>query len=210
MLQFPKSLVLRAITANIWGPLLCGGVLGAERWWISIAKGESLTPNLLALAPHSWLSSVHTIHLFIYFWLCWGFITVWGLSLVMASRGYSLLQCVGFSCSSFSLWRAQALGHAGFNSHNTEVQWLWLRDSRAQTAHWAKPLSTQPRQGNWVLGMMAGSQASTWFSSPQKTAWFGAAARSLSMVLKGGPSLGNLHSSHRSQVCPSFSAAIWG
>ena len=36
------------------------------------------------------------IYLFI-FWLLWVFVAVRGLSLVAASGGYSLLQCVGFS-----------------------------------------------------------------------------------------------------------------
>ena len=35
--------------------------------------------------------------LLIYFWLHWVFIAVRGLSLVVASGGYSLLQCAGFS-----------------------------------------------------------------------------------------------------------------
>ena len=34
---------------------------------------------------------------FIYFWLCWVFVAARGLSLVVASGGYSLLRCVGFS-----------------------------------------------------------------------------------------------------------------
>ena len=43
--------------------------------------------------------------LFFFFWLHWVFIAVCGLSLVVASRSYSSLQCVGFSCC-----RAWALG----------------------------------------------------------------------------------------------------
>ena len=35
--------------------------------------------------------------LFIYFWLCWVFVVVCGLSLVAASGGYSSLRCTGFS-----------------------------------------------------------------------------------------------------------------
>ena len=37
--------------------------------------------------------------LFIYFWLCWVFVSVWGLSLVAASRGHSSSRCVGLSLS---------------------------------------------------------------------------------------------------------------
>ena len=47
---------------------------------------------------------------FIYFWLCWVFIAVHGLSLAAASRGSSLLQCTQHHCSGFSCCGAQALG----------------------------------------------------------------------------------------------------
>ena len=39
------------------------------------------------------------INLFIYFWLCWVFISVRGLSLVAASGGHSSSRCVGLSLS---------------------------------------------------------------------------------------------------------------
>ena len=39
------------------------------------------------------------IYLFIYFWLCWVFVSVWGLSLVAASGGHSLSRCAGLSLS---------------------------------------------------------------------------------------------------------------
>ena len=39
------------------------------------------------------------IYLFIYFWLCWVFVSVRGLSLVVASRGHSSSRCVGLSLS---------------------------------------------------------------------------------------------------------------
>ena len=37
------------------------------------------------------------INLFIYFWLCWVFVPLRGLSLVAASGGHSSSQCVGLS-----------------------------------------------------------------------------------------------------------------
>ena len=51
-------------------------------------------------------------YLFIYliFWLCWVFVAVLGLSLVVASGGYSLLRCAGFSLQWLLLFGAQALG----------------------------------------------------------------------------------------------------
>ena len=39
------------------------------------------------------------IYLFIYLWLCWVFVSVQGLSLVVASGGHSSLRCAGFSLS---------------------------------------------------------------------------------------------------------------
>ena len=38
-------------------------------------------------------------NLFIYFWLCWVFVSVLGLSPVAASRGHSSSQCAGLSLS---------------------------------------------------------------------------------------------------------------
>ena len=39
------------------------------------------------------------IYLFIYFWLCWVFVSVRGLSLVAASGGHSSSRCTGLSLS---------------------------------------------------------------------------------------------------------------
>ena len=42
---------------------------------------------------------IFKIYLFIYFWLCWVFVSVRGLSLVVASGGHSSLRCTGLSLS---------------------------------------------------------------------------------------------------------------
>ena len=39
------------------------------------------------------------IYLFIYFWLCWVFVSVRGLSLIVASGGHSSSRCAGLSLS---------------------------------------------------------------------------------------------------------------
>ena len=39
------------------------------------------------------------IYLFVYFWLCWVFVSVRGLSLVVASGGHSSSRCAGLSLS---------------------------------------------------------------------------------------------------------------
>ena len=46
-----------------------------------------------------YLSIYLFIYLFIYLWLCWVFVSVRGLSLVVASRGHSSSRCTGLSLS---------------------------------------------------------------------------------------------------------------
>ena len=71
-----------------------------------------------------WLSFKITffISIFIYFWLHWVFVAVHGLSLVAASRGYSLLQCAGFSLWWLLLLPSTGSRHAGFSSCSTQAQ----------------------------------------------------------------------------------------
>ena len=52
-------------------------------------------------------------NLFIYFWLCWVFVSVRGLSLVAASGGHSSSRCAGLSLSRPLLLRSTGSGHAG-------------------------------------------------------------------------------------------------
>ena len=51
--------------------------------------------------------------LFIYLWLCWVFVSVRGLSLVVASGGHSSLRCVGLSLSRPLLLRSTGSRRAG-------------------------------------------------------------------------------------------------
>ena len=51
--------------------------------------------------------------LFIYLWLCWVFISVWGLSLVAASGGHSSSRCTGLSLSRPLLLRSTGSRRAG-------------------------------------------------------------------------------------------------
>ena len=53
------------------------------------------------------------INLFIYFWLCWVFVSVQGLSLVVASRGHSSSRCAGLSLSRPLLLQSTGSGRAG-------------------------------------------------------------------------------------------------
>ena len=53
---------------------------------------------------------------FIYFWLRWVFVAVRGLSLAVASGGYSSFQCTGFSSRWLLLLRNTGSRCAGFSS----------------------------------------------------------------------------------------------
>ena len=53
------------------------------------------------------------LNLFIYFWLCWVFVSVQGLSLVAASGGHSSSRCVGLSLSRPLLLRSTGSRRAG-------------------------------------------------------------------------------------------------
>ena len=53
------------------------------------------------------------IFIYIYFWLCWVFVSVRGLSLVAASGGHSSSQCVGLSLSWPLLLRSTSSRRAG-------------------------------------------------------------------------------------------------
>ena len=53
------------------------------------------------------------IYLFIYFWLCWVFVSVRGLSPVVASGGHSSSRCTGLSVSRPLPLRSTGSRHAG-------------------------------------------------------------------------------------------------
>ena len=57
--------------------------------------------------------NVSTTYLFIYFWLCWVFVSVRGLSLVAASGGHSSSRCAGLSLSWPLLLRSTGSRRAG-------------------------------------------------------------------------------------------------
>ena len=71
--------------------------------------------------------------LFIYFWLCWVFVAARGLSLVVASGGYSLLRCEGFSLRWLLLLRSTGSRCAGFNSCGLRALEHRLSSCGAQT-----------------------------------------------------------------------------
>ena len=65
----------------------------------------------LACSPS--LEGVFFLNLFIYFWLCWVFVSVRGLSPVAASGGHSSSRCAGLSLSRPLLLRSTGSRRAG-------------------------------------------------------------------------------------------------
>ena len=57
----------------------------------------------------------------IYLWLCWVFVAARGLSLLVASGGYSSLWCTGFSLWWLLLLQSTGSRHAGFTSCGTQA-----------------------------------------------------------------------------------------
>ena len=60
--------------------------------------------------------------IYLFIWLCWVFIAVHGLSLVVASGGYSSLRCVGFSLWWLLLLWSMGFRPAGFSSCGMRAQ----------------------------------------------------------------------------------------
>ena len=83
----------------------------------------SLVPSVSRLI----CSSIRTFYLF-NFWLWWGFFAAHGISLVVASGGYSLLQWAGFSFSGFLLLESIGSNQKGFST----CIMLWIMGSRVQ------------------------------------------------------------------------------
>ena len=90
-------------------------------WHFYFLQGYS-HPCQHQLSPFSlWVPSLPSLQgpflknflFIIYFWLCWVFVSVWGLSLVAASGGHSSLRCAGLSLSLPLLLRSTGSRRAG-------------------------------------------------------------------------------------------------
>ena len=81
-------------------------------------EAQSLNHWTTREVPVQWLF----VCLFVYLWLCWVFVDVHGLSLVVASGDYSLLQCSGFTLRWLLLLRSTGSRRVGFSSCGMRVQ----------------------------------------------------------------------------------------
>ena len=84
------------------------------------------------LLPSFFFFFFFLINLFIYFWLCWVFVAVHKLSLVVVSGGYSSLRCTGFSLSWLLLLWSMGSRRAGFSSCGSPALELRLSNCSAR------------------------------------------------------------------------------
>ena len=81
----------------------------------SVLNPQNHTHGTETYHTEGWLQIIFffLINLFIYFWLCWVFVSVRGLSLVAASGGHSSSRCTGLSPSRPLLLRSTGSRRAG-------------------------------------------------------------------------------------------------
>ena len=72
-----------------------------------------LLGNSVKKRSEDFFLKINLFYLFIYFWLRWVFVAAHGLSLVVASGGYSSLWCVGFSLQWLLLLQSTGSRHVG-------------------------------------------------------------------------------------------------
>ena len=101
--------------------------------------------------------------LLFYFWLCWVFVAMWGLPLVVVGRGCSLLQHTGFSFRWLliaehlsSSGQASAVGAHGL-ACPAACEIIWDQGSNPCTLHWQV-------DSHWTAGK---SQVSCVFERPR-------------------------------------------
>ena len=96
--------------------------VGTERSYLNIIRAIYDKPTANTIHNREQLKSFHLttffffnlfIYFYIYFWLCWVFVSVWGLSLVAASGGHSSSRCAGLSLSRPLLLRSTGSWRAG-------------------------------------------------------------------------------------------------
>ena len=106
---------LRGITVIIVGPKDEGQSVSAQKKSRLLCLNcSSYTLSEFQIIPIVLASpSFFFIYLFIYLWLCWVFVSVWGLSLVAASRGHFSSRCTSLSLSRPLLLRSTGSRRAG-------------------------------------------------------------------------------------------------
>ena len=109
-----------------------------ERDVVALTMTAKLAKSFFQLLLHNFFF----INLFIYFWLCWVFVSVQGLSPVAVSGGHSSSRCVGLSLSrplplrSTGSRRAGSVVVAHGPSHSTACGIFLDRGTNPCPLHW--------------------------------------------------------------------------
>ena len=90
-------------------------------WWRSGILAKSIT-EIKDSEGGPWVLGSPSYYFSFLFWLCWVFIAVCGLSLVVVSRGYSSLWCLGLSLWWLLLLQSMGYRRTGFSSCGTRAQ----------------------------------------------------------------------------------------
>ena len=94
---FMVSIVLLFPEYHVVGIIQC---VSFSDWLLSLSKMHLSFPHVFQWLDSPFLSFFFfNLFLFIYFWLCWVFVSVRGLSLVAASGGHPSSRCAGLSLS---------------------------------------------------------------------------------------------------------------
>ena len=110
--------------------------------------------NLIDLFKGQFFGFLKNFYLFIYFWLCWIFVSVRGLSPVVASGGHSSSGCTGLSLWQLLLLRSTSSRRAGSvvvahgPSHSAACGILPDQDSNPCPLHWQADSQPLHHQGS--------------------------------------------------------------
>ena len=130
-------------------------------------------------------------YLFIYFWLCWIFVSVQGLSLVAVSGGHSSLQCTGRSLSwplplrSTGSRRADSVVVAHGPSCSVACGIFPDQGSNPCPLHWQADSQPLRHQGSpTIYFLMKKASPRTWTCSEQNSATFNPKKLSRTIMVK--------------------------
>ena len=87
-------------------------------WWGLPTLDGAMVPSSVSKSLPAVVSGIHH-YWFFFFWLHWVFVAARGLSLVVASGGYSSLWCVGFSLRWLLLLWSTGSRHVRFSGCST-------------------------------------------------------------------------------------------
>ena len=133
---------MQLVLSSLILPLSVWNVPGVKsiRIWLRACLDRAFTKESLTVTCY-----LKKIIYYSYYWLCWGFVAVHGLSVVVASGGFSLLQCVSL------LWCFSCCRVTGLSGLGSVVVAHRLSCSTACEIFWTRDRTHFPCVGRWIL-----------------------------------------------------------